>query len=155
MANMADVVIAVKDADFYVTTPSDVTADTCYEQGTVDILADDLDGALTAAKDVVALLPGNNLSPAPVYDFTAPSVAVDTGASAMDVICAVADADSVVELKGGYATHCVTALATVGGTTVGFVAFDGSAVCPACAYKAEAFVSCATLQSAHPHCGRR
>ena len=50
MANMADVVIAVKDADFYVTTPSDVTADTCYEQGTVDILADDLDGALTAAK---------------------------------------------------------------------------------------------------------
>ena len=140
MANMADVVIAVKDADFYVTTPSDVTADTCYEQGTVDILADDLDGALTAAKDVVALLPGNNLSPAPVYDFTAPSVAVDTGASAMDVICAVADAGSVVELKGGYATHCVTALATVGGTTVGFVAFDGSAVCPACAYKAEAFV---------------
>jgi len=140
MANMGDVVIAVKDADFYVTTPSDVTADTCYEQGTVDILADDLDGALTAAKDVVALLPGNNLSPAPVYDFTAPSVAVDTGASAMDVICAVADADSVVELKGGYATHCVTALATVGGTTVGFVAFDGSAVCPACAYKAEAFV---------------
>ena len=140
MANMADVVIAVKDADFYVTTPSDVTADTCYEQGTVDILADDLDGALTAAKDVVALLPGNNLSPAPVYDFTAPSTAVDTGASAMDVICAVADAGSVVELKGGYATHCVTALATVGGTTVGFVAFDGSAVCPACAYKAEAFV---------------
>ena len=134
MANMA-----VKDADFYVTTPSDVTADTCYEQGTVDILADDLDSALTAAKDVVALLPGNNLSPAPVYDFTAPSVAVDTGASAMDVICAVA-AGSVVELKGGYATHCVTALATVGGTTVGFVAFDGSAVCPACAYKAEAFV---------------
>ena len=66
--------------------------------------------------------------------------AVDTGASAMDVICAVADAGSVVELKGGYATHCVTALATVGGTTVGFVAFDGSAVCPACAYKAEAFV---------------
>ena len=140
MANMADVVIAVKDADFYVTTPSDVTAYTCYEQGTVDILADDLDGAMTAAKDVVALLPGNNLSPAPVYDFTAPSVAVDTGASAMDVICAVADAGSVVELKGGYATHCVTALATVGGTTVGFVAFDGSAVCPACAYKAEAFV---------------
>ena len=138
MANMADVVIAVKDADFYVTTPSDVTADASYEQGTVDILADDLDGALTAAKDVVALLPGNNLSPAPVYDFTAPSVAVDTGASAMDVICAVADAGSVV--KGGYATHCVTALATVGGTTVGFVAFDGSAVCPACAYKAEAFV---------------
>mgnify|MGYP000384060910 CR=1 FL=1 len=127
MANMADVVIAVKDADFYVTTPSDVTADASYEQGTVDILADDLDGALTAAKDVVALLPGNNLSPAPVYDFTAPSVAV-------------ADAGSVVELKGGYATHCVTALATVGGTTVGFVAFDGSAVCPACAYKAEAFV---------------
>ena len=131
MANMADVVIAVKDADFYVTTPSDVTADASYEQGTVDILADDLDGALTAR-----VLTGLMAIPRAAGD----GPAVDTGASAMDVICAVADAGSVVELKGGYATHCVTALATVGGTTVGFVAFDGSAVCPACAYKAEAFV---------------
>ncbi len=31
MANMADVVVAVKDADFYVTTPSKVTAEESFE----------------------------------------------------------------------------------------------------------------------------
>lgn len=140
MANMADVVIAVKDADFYVTTPSEVTAEESYKQGTVDILADDFAEAVEACKDVIALLPGNNLSSAPIFDFSAPAADVDTGADSMTIIKAIADDASVVELKAGYASHAMTALATVLGSTVGFVAFDGSSVCPACAYKAEAFV---------------
>ncbi len=53
----------------------------------------------------------------------------------------MADDESVVELKGGYASsNCKTALATVMGTTVGFVAFEGNALCPACSYKAEAMI---------------
>lgn len=139
MANMADVVIAVKDADFYVTAPSEVTAEESYKQGTVDVLADDFAQAVEACRDIIALLPGNNLSPAPIFDFASPAAAADTGASAREILQAVADEGSLVELKAGYAENAVTALATVMGSTVGFVAFDGS-VCPACAYKAEAFV---------------
>lgn len=140
MANMADVVIAVEDADFYVTTPSEVTAEQCFKQGTVDMLAKDFDQAVSYCQDVISLLPGNNLSPAPIFNFASPAATVDTGAKAMDIIKAVADDASVVELKAGYGENVITALASVMGSSVGFVAFDGNALCPACAYKTEAFV---------------
>lgn len=140
IADMADVVVAVKDADFYVTAPSEVTAEACAQEGTVDILADDFDSAVKAVRDVITLVPSNNLSTPPVYDFTDPAAAADTGACAADIIKAASDEGSVIELKEKYAENCITALATVAGSTVGFVGFDGKSVCPSCAYKAEAFV---------------
>lgn len=140
IADMADVVVAVKDADFYVTAPSEVTAEACAQEGTVDILADDFDSAVKAVRDIITLVPSNNLSTPPVYDFTDPAAAADTGAYAADIIKAAADEGSVIELKEKYAENCITALATVAGSTVGFVGFDGKSVCPSCAYKAEAFV---------------
>lgn len=140
IADMADVVVAVKDADFYVTAPSEVTAEACAQEGTVDILADDFDSAVKAVRDIITLVPSNNLSTPPVYDFTDPAAAADTGACAADIIKAAADEASVIELKEKYAENCITALATVAGSTVGFVGFDGKSVCPSCAYKAEAFV---------------
>lgn len=140
IADMADVVVAVKDADFYVTAPSEVTAEACAQEGTVDILADDFDSAVKAVRDIITLVPSNNLSTPPVYDFTDPAAAADTGACAADIIKAAADEGSVIELKEQYAENCITALATVAGSTVGFVGFDGKSVCPSCAYKAEAFV---------------
>ena len=141
IANMADVVIAVKDADFYVSAPSDTTAEDCYEKGTVDVLVDSFDEACRACGDLIALLPSNNLSPAPIFDFANPQIVANEGADAVTVINSIADDGSVVEIKGGYASsNCKTALATVMGSTVGFVAFDGDAICPACSYKAEAMI---------------
>ena len=140
MANMADVVIAVKDADFYVTTPADTTAEQSYESGTVDILADDFDGAINAAKELVCVLPSNNLDTAPLFDYDESLAYASAGASAREIICAVADENSVIEIKGAYAANAVTAFARIGGSAVGVVAFDGDAVCPSCAYKAEAFI---------------
>ena len=140
IADMADVVVAVKDADFYVTAPSEVTAEASAQEGTVDILADDFDSAVKAVRDIITLVPSNNLSTPPVYDFTDPAAAADTGACAADIIKSAADEGSVIELKEKYAENCITALATVAGSTVGFVGFDGKSVCPSCAYKAEAFV---------------
>lgn len=141
IANMADVVIAVKDADFYVSAPSDTTAKDCYEKGTVDVLVDSFDEACRACGDLIALLPSNNLSPAPIFDFANPQIVANEGADALTVINSIADDGSVVEIKGGYASsNCKTALATVMGSTVGFVAFDGDAICPACSYKAEAMI---------------
>lgn len=140
IANMADVVIAVKDADFYVTAPSEVTVQKSAEEGTVDIVAEDYDAAVKAVRDIVTLLPSNNLSTPPVFDFNEPGDVVDTGASAADIIKTSADAGSLVELKAEYAKNVVTALGSVAGSTVGFVGFDGKSVCPGCAYKAEAFV---------------
>ena len=141
IANMADVVVAVKDADFYVSAPSDVTAEDSYKEGTVDVLCDDFNGAVEAVKDIISVLPSNNLSPAPIFDFSAPQTVASAGADALSIIASIADDASVIELKGGYAeANCKTALATVMGSTVGFVAFEGNALCPACSYKAEAMV---------------
>lgn len=140
MANMADVVIAVKDADFYVTTPADITAEQSYENGTVDILADDVDGAINAVKELVCVLPSNNLDTAPTFDYEEKLAYASADLSAMEIINAVADENSVIEIKGGYAANAVTAFARIGGLAVGAVAFDGDTVCPSCAYKAEAFI---------------
>lgn len=139
MANMADVVIAVKDADFYISAPSDDTAEDSFENGVVDILADDFESAVKEVGKLVSLLPSNNLSPAPVFDFANASVLATNGAGAIDTINAIADAGSVVELKSAYGCN-VVALGTVAGSPVGFVAFDGKSVCPKCAYKTEAMV---------------
>ena len=141
IANMADVVVAVKDADFYVTAPSEVTAEESYEAGTVDILCDTFEDAVAQVKNLASLLPSNNLAPSPLFEFEAPSTFANDGDDAMAVINSIADANSVVELKGGYSEKkCKTALATVMGTTVGFVAFEGEPICPCCSYKAEAMV---------------
>lgn len=141
IANLADVIVAVKDADFYISAPSNVTAETSYKEGTADVLCDDFNGAVEAVKDLVSLLPSNNLSPAPIFDFAAPQIAAQEGADALSIVASIADDASVVELKGGYAaSNCKTALATVMGSTVGFVAFEGNALCPVCSYKAEAMI---------------
>lgn len=141
IANMADVVVAVKDADFYVSTPSEVTAQQSAQEGTVDVLCDDFDGAVEAVKDLVSLLPSNNLSPAPIFDFSAPQSSVDETADALTIMKSVADDCSVVELKSEYASdNCKIALGTIMGTTVGFVGFEGNALCPSCSYKSEYLV---------------
>ncbi|MGN0533587.1 MAG: carboxyl transferase domain-containing protein [Eubacterium sp.] len=141
IANLADVVVAVKDADFYVSAPSEVTCEQSYKEGTVDILCDDFNSAAEAVRDLAALLPSNNLSPAPVFDFAAPQAVPAENADALSIINAVADEASVIEIKGGYsASNCKTAFATVMGSTVGFIGFDGKALCPGCCYKAEAMI---------------
>lgn len=139
IANAADIVVAVKDADFYVSPPSDVTAQESYEQGTVDILADDFEAAAAEVKRLVALLPSNNLSPSSVFEFSQPDAEIAAGDS-VQIISAVADGGSAVELKGGYSSNCKTVLASVAGTPVGFIGFDGKALCPCASYKAEAMV---------------
>ncbi len=141
IANMADIVIAVKDADFYVTTPSSVTAEESFANGTVDILADDIGDAIQSARKLVTALPSNNLEPVPLLDFGGETgKMLDTGASAKEIINSVADSESIVEIKSGYAENTITAFASIDGGTVGMIAFDGKALCPSCAYKVEAFV---------------
>ncbi len=141
IANMADVVIAVKDADFYISAPSDISAETSYKEGTVDILCDDFEAAAVKVGELISLLPSNNLDSLPIFEFSAPEKVADTSDNACGIIEAIADNASIVELKGGYADeNCVTALATVMGSTVGFIAFNGGALCPSCSYKAESLL---------------
>ena len=49
VANMADVVVAVKDADFYISAPNDVTAEDNYKSGSIDILSESFEEAGTSS----------------------------------------------------------------------------------------------------------
>ena len=140
IANMADIVVAVKDADFYVTVPSEVTALQSANEGTVDILAQDVASAINCVRDAVALLPSNNLDCAPIFDFSEKVSALGADSTAEDIVSAIADEGSLLELKSEYADNSITALASVMGSSVGIVAFRGNALCPSCIYKAEALV---------------
>ena len=140
IANLGDVVVAVKDAEYYVTAPSEVTAEQNAEGGVVDILADDFDSAVNSVKAVVAMLPSNNLDTAGFFNFTEPTAAPSADMSAKALVDAVADSGSAVELKADYGSNVVTAFATFGGDSAGVIAFDGDALCPKCVYKAEAMV---------------
>ncbi len=140
MANMGDVVIAVKDADFYVTAPSDVTAEQSAENGVVDIVANDFGEAVESVKNLLSMLPSNNLDVTGIFEAAEPAGVVSADASVKELIDAIADAGSVTELKADYAPNVLTALAVLGGESVGVVAFNGKHLCPKCAYKAEAMV---------------
>ena len=142
MANMADAVIAVKDSDFYVTAPSDITAEKSANDGTIDILADSFDEAVNEARKLAVLLPSNNLESVQFvsFDFTVPSVLPNATSTVDDVINSVLDSDVKVEFKNNYASNVSTVLSTIEGKTVGVVAFNGNKLCAKCANTAEAFV---------------
>lgn len=141
IANMADIVIAVKDADFYITAPSDATVERTASEGAVDITAQDADAAILEARRVISLFPPNNLSPLPIFDFENPDAISAEDADAQQIIASIADKSSLLELKKTYADNVVTALGTVAGTTVGFIGFNAKALCPGCAYKAQAMLA--------------
>ena len=94
VANMADIVIAVKDADFYVTAPSEITVEESAKQGTVDVVCASVDEAIESAKTAVALFPSNNLCTAPIFDFNEPSVQLSGNEDARAIIAASADEGS-------------------------------------------------------------
>ncbi len=142
IANTADVVIAVKDSDFYITTPSDVTVEESAKCGTVDIVCDDIASAIAEAKNIVCMLPKNNLYSVPMVDFeySAPAVTAIDGASVNDIVNSILDSTLSVEFKSEYGKNVITKLGTVEGSTVGVIAFNDNEICPNCAYKAEAMV---------------
>ncbi|MBE6816284.1 MAG: carboxyl transferase [Ruminococcaceae bacterium] len=140
MANLADVVIAVKEADFYVTAPSEVTAQSSAENGVIDILADAFDSAVNSVKSLLPLLPENNLSIPVAYIDGENNAPVSADMDTKELIAAISTQQYAVEFKADYTKSVVTSLAVIGGETAGVIAFDGGAISPKAAYKAEAML---------------
>lgn len=142
IANMADVIVASKDSDFYITAPSETTIEESAQAGTVDIMCNDVDSAILEAKKVVCMLPKNNLYSAPMVDFeySAPSVSAVEGCSVENIVDSILDSTLSVEFKAEYCKNVITKLGTVEGSTVGVVAFNNDEICPCCSYKAEAMI---------------
>jgi acetyl-CoA carboxylase carboxyltransferase component len=107
------------------------TAEFVAKSGIASVVAKDDEAALAEVRKLVSMLPQNNLAPAPLFeasenpqgaDLLSKAVSDIDNMCAKDVIAAVCDADSVVELQSDFGTGIVTALATISGATVGLIA---------------------------------
>lgn len=109
--------------------------------GVAAIVAKDAADAAAKAARIAGLMPSNNLAGPAVFDFAAPSSALNLAKyDPKAAAAALADADSVIELYGGYGKAVYTALATAGGTTVGIVATGAGSMNHHCAAKAARFI---------------
>lgn len=128
MAVSSDVVVMAKDAELYLADANgDVSADSALKAGAVHIIEDNANDAVLRAREIISMLPLNNISVAPVSDGTAnPNASlVDDSKEPFEMVELICDANSVVELKKGYGCSALTALASIGGNTVGVVSVKG------------------------------
>lgn len=124
MAACADFVVATREAEVFVTPNSKISdlAENAAKNGLVSIVADNDEDAVKKAKELVSKLPQNNLSPLPVYEYDVSSAT--WGENAKEQAQAVCDAGSVTEVGASYGRNAYTALATIGGSTVGICGTD-------------------------------
>ena len=129
IAANADIVVGVKEADYYLNM-GDKKAPAALE-------AEDMDDAMEKVRQLLSLLPQNNLDSVPVFEGDMPASAeqaeIDTAAEM------TADVDSLLYLYGDE-EKCKTALGRIGGMACGFVTMAGDAVACAQASRIARFV---------------
>ena len=124
IAAAADVVIMSEDGQFALQTNGEGgDLKEASESGLVHLTAKDDKEAVVKARELITLLPSNNLSGAPITDF-ADSAAETDGESGASIIAAVMDQDSFIEFQAGFGAGFIAGLAKLGGNTVGVVASE-------------------------------
>ena len=138
-AASADLCIMAEDAELFLNAPFNAedkvagagSAEFAAKAGVAAVTAADAVAAAKQAASIAALLPANNLAGPALFDFSAPSAALNTAKyTAADAVAALTDEGSAVELYKGYGKNIVTALATINGSSVGIVATEKAALCP-------------------------
>ncbi len=133
LASMADITIMTEKAELFMTAPFNTpdgklagagSAANAAKAGVCDILAKDDAEAIAKAKKLVAVMPANNISLAGNDDFTENDADITAAMKGADVIAAIADKNSVVELGADFGTAAYTAIASINWATVAFVATD-------------------------------
>lgn len=153
IAASADVIIMSQAAQFAIGTDGkDGSAESAEKEGLTHITVQDDKEAIAAVKQLITLLPSNNLSCAPITDFTnaanadealntaAQTISEGNMADAVQVIRAVMDADSFVEIQKDFGTAFVAGLAKLGGNSVGVVASNKATIDADACSKAARFI---------------
>lgn len=130
LACAADIVVMSREGELFMTPPFDAekngrgSADACAKAGTASLVCDDDKSAIAKTREILNLLPVNNLSALPVFEYEAADCAISN--SAEGIVNAVCDKDSAIELSADFGKSAFTALATVDGQTVGTIATNKS-----------------------------
>ncbi len=122
LAVSADFVIMSKNAELFITPNTEVEdlAKNAAENGTASLIAENDENAIEMVKELLIKLPQNNLSPVPMFEFSEPESAYSDNAEC--IAKAVCDEESILELSKDFGTAGYTALASIGGATVGICA---------------------------------
>ncbi len=124
VACSADFVVITDDGELYTTAAKDVKGEDAVKNGTAAIAVKTDKDAMEAVRKLISMLPANNISTAPMFEFSETGKAAS--GTAADIAEALADADSTLELSDGFGTAAYTAIATLGGSAVGIVATNKS-----------------------------
>jgi acetyl-CoA carboxylase carboxyltransferase component len=128
LACTSDFVVMTEDSEFFVApVPSDDksgagTAQSAMKAGTATSVCANDDEAIKKVRDILNLMPVNNISQLPQFEYADPTAII--GKNVTSIVNAIADSESVVELSDGFGKASYTALATIGGATVGIVGTD-------------------------------
>ncbi|MGN0605419.1 MAG: carboxyl transferase domain-containing protein [Oscillospiraceae bacterium] len=127
LACSSDFVIMTKDSEFFVAPPFDTkkngvgTAAACAKAGVAHAVCENDEEALAKTKEILNLMPSNNLSSAPMFEFDENNTALSSGELSA-IVDSVADSGTAVELSAEFGTASYTALAAIAGSSVGIVA---------------------------------
>lgn len=120
----SDFIIMTKDAEFFMTPAftkeNSGSASDAAANGIAAAVCDDDKAAIEKAKELINLMPVNNLAPLPMFEYNEPETAVSADFNSL--INGVCDAESIIELYAEFGKASYTALATVNGATVGIAA---------------------------------
>jgi acetyl-CoA carboxylase carboxyltransferase component len=155
MACGADFVVMSDKAEFFLTPPAKGqtgagTAANAAKSGVAHIVEADEDKAIETVRRLAAMLPINNLSATPVFDYedaargpeALRAACEDIGAAqAKDIAAAVCDAESLIELMPSFGKTVYAAMATIAGYPVGIVATGGDKLNSNCCAKIARLVS--------------
>jgi acetyl-CoA carboxylase carboxyltransferase component len=132
---MADIVIMTQSAKMFF-TPPDIAADEIEDiesfgsarlnaqTGTVSIVTEDAAEAMVKARELLSLLPSNNLEVSYCGGFEENYAAITPFLKSKELITAIAAKDSLIEINAAFGEAAVTALGVLDSGAVGFVAFD-------------------------------
>lgn len=121
IAACGDVVIISKGAELSLDVNTGTTAAAAAKNGTSHILAEDEGEAIAFARDIVSMLPANNIETAAGFEFADPNATVTDKTAACEIPELIADEGSFIELSPEFGEGAVTALATITGVTVGMI----------------------------------
>lgn len=130
VACSADFVVMSEKAELFLTAPDILstpakgagTLKAATESGLVHLTAENPEAAIAQALNLLAYLPANNLSEAPLAGFEEPAM---NGSDVRSILEGIADADSFTELSADYAKSIITGFATMEGVSVGIVGAVG------------------------------
>ncbi|MGN1480807.1 carboxyl transferase domain-containing protein [Porcipelethomonas sp.] len=121
LACSSDFVIVTKESEFFAAPNSSKgSAQAAAESGIAAVVCDDDKAAVEKARELINILPVNNLAPVPMFEFA--DAAPASSGDFKGIVSSVADADSEIELYADFGTEAYTGFVTVGGAATGIAA---------------------------------